>query len=115
MRFALVLLLLLAPAALSQPAASAPTEQPTVTLGAPSPNPTDGQSALVLSVSQAGHVTMDAFDLLGRRVATLFSDVLPAGVSRRVAFDGTRLPDGLYLIVARSETMRVQRVVTLAR
>ncbi len=58
-------------------------------------------------------VIVEAFDLLGRKVATLFSDVLPE--RRLVTFDGARLPDGLYVIVARSETMQTQRLVTLVR
>ncbi len=116
MRLVLSLFLFLAaPAALSQPTDATPSKDPALTLNAPSPNPTDGRAVFVLSVSAPGHVTVEAFDLLGRRTATLFSDALPATARQHIAFDGARLPDGLYLIVARSETMRVQRVVTLAR
>lgn len=106
--------LLLTPVALAQPSLDSPGE-PAVALSAPSPNPTDGRAVFVVSTPTAGMVTVDAFDLLGRKVATLFSDALPARDRHPVAFDGSSLPDGLYVIVARNGISRVQRLVTLAR
>ncbi len=109
MRLLLLILLLLAPSLSAQPA----SQSTTLALGAPSPNPTDGAAKLVVSTPQLETVTVEAFDLLGRKVATLFSDAV--STRRLVTFDGAQLPDGLYVIVARSETMQTQRLVTLAR
>ncbi len=115
MRLLLLAVVLLTPTLSAQTATELASPKPTLTLGAPLSNPTNGEAHLSLSVAPNVRVTVQAFDLLGRQVATLASDALVAGGPGRVTFDGAHLPDGVYLIIARSEMMQTQRLVTLAR
>jgi hypothetical protein len=43
------------------------------------PNPFNPETALRLSLPQAGHVTLDIYNLLGQRVITLYDGSAPAG------------------------------------
>lgn len=45
--------------------------------GAIYPNPTRGQATLELTVHEAQHVTVTAYDVLGRRVVTLYRRITP--------------------------------------
>ncbi len=60
------------------------------------PNPFNPSTQIDYSIAQSGAVTLDVFDMLGRKVATLVDEQQAAG-SYSVAFDGTGLASGLYL------------------
>jgi photosystem II stability/assembly factor-like uncharacterized protein len=66
-------------------------------LAPPAPNPFDGPTLLRFSVGAAGHVRLAVYDALGREVAVLADGPLEAG-RHEVAFDGLRLPSGLYVV-----------------
>ncbi len=87
-------------------------------LAAVYPNPFRASTEIALDVPEASQVTLAVFDVLGRRVAVLLDGVVEAG-SHRVAFDGSALPSGVYLVRATSEgtaqrSAQTQRV-TLVR
>ncbi len=61
------------------------------------PNPATTQSTVAYSLKAPGHVHLEAYDVLGRRVRVLHEGVQPAGRHRiPVTFDG--LAGGLYLV-----------------
>jgi hypothetical protein len=60
------------------------------------PNPFNPTTTLQFAVTKSGHVSLDVFNILGQRVATLVNEVLSAG-SYHVNFDGSALSSGVYL------------------
>ncbi len=80
-------------------------------LGAAYPNPAGARVALPLTLAEAGAVRVEAFDLLGRRVALLHDGPMAAGRSE-VAWDVGALPSGVYVVRASGAAgTAVQRVV----
>ena len=78
------------------------------------PNPARAQATLALSLPEAGAARVVVFDLLGREVAEAFDGPLPAG-ERQVAFDTSRLPAGVYVVVADVAGQRLTQRVTVVR
>ncbi|MFH1011094.1 MAG: S8 family serine peptidase [bacterium] len=60
------------------------------------PNPFNPKTTIRYDVKETGLVTLKVFDLLGREVATLVKDEIPAG-SQVVIWDAMELPSGIYL------------------
>jgi hypothetical protein len=73
-------------------------------LASASPNPFVESTRFSLSVSSAQHVTVNVFDTLGRRVATLFDGVMEADLATQISVTGSDLPAGVYFIRAQGET-----------
>lgn len=79
------------------------------------PHPVRSQADLVLMVRDQQHVSVDVFDLLGRRVKQVHDGVIPAGTERHLQLDVSDLPSGLYLIRATSAKQQITRRVTVVR
>lgn len=60
------------------------------------PNPFNPQTRIAFQLPVAKQVTLEVFDALGRRIATLLNEHLEAG-QHNVEFDGSTLPNGIYL------------------
>ena len=73
---------------------SAPTEY---ALRSGYPNPFRDRMTLEFSLDQPQRIQMDVYDLLGRRVATLVNDDMPAG-PHTILFDASGLSSGLYMV-----------------
>jgi hypothetical protein len=71
-------------------------EVPTGTVVRNAPNPFSGSTTITFELTQAGAVTLSVYDLLGREVATLVDDVMPAATFD-ATFDASALPAGTYL------------------
>ncbi|MDX1439858.1 MAG: T9SS type A sorting domain-containing protein, partial [Rubricoccaceae bacterium] len=69
----------------------------TVKLDAPAPNPAKETSTISFRLTNPSSITLAAYDLLGRRVATLMDGVRAAG-SHEVVFDVSSLPSGVYIL-----------------
>ena len=106
------------PAAQPRPTAVALGPAPELALAAPSPNPARERTSFGFALPRASHVTLELFDLAGRRVTKLADGVFAAGRWVR-GWDlddtaGRRVAPGLYLArLASSDGVRVQRVVVL--
>ncbi len=85
------------------------------TLSAAYPNPFTTATTFTLRVATPQHVRVEAFDLLGRRVAVLHDGPVAADAPLALTFDAAGLPAGLYVYRATGETFRATRRVTLAR
>ena len=76
-------------------------------LSAPQPNPFGDRTQFALRLARASHVEISVHDLSGRRVATVFAGLLPAG-SRAFSWDGrdasgTRVARGFYFVKLAAE------------
>jgi hypothetical protein len=94
-----------------EPGAGVPT---TSGLAAAYPNPFSRRTTLALDVAEAQDVTVDLFDVLGRRVATVHEGPLPVG-THRVVIEARGLPAGVYVVRADGEAFRFAQRVTLVR
>lgn len=83
-------------------------------LSAAYPNPSP-QAAFTLTVRRAQHVRIDLFDLIGRRVDTLFEGFLLAGTPHRFMMDVDGLPSGVYVYRAVGEDFADSQAVVLMR
>ncbi len=66
-------------------------------LGRTYPNPARTAAAIPFSLGQAGFVTLDVYDALGRRVARVLAEDRPAG-AQEARFSTEALGAGLYLV-----------------
>jgi hypothetical protein len=94
-----------------EPGAGVPTVSD---LAAAYPNPFRRITTLALDVVEAQDVTVELFDLLGRRVATVHDGPLPVG-AHRVVIEARGLPAGVYVVRAEGETFQFAQRVTVVR
>ncbi len=59
------------------------------------PNPFNPSTNISFSIPSKGFVTLKIYDLLGRQVATIVSEQMPAGSHTR-RWDATDVPSGVY-------------------
>lgn len=78
------------------------------------PNPLSGRATVAFELASAAEVQVEAFDVLGRRVAVLADGPLGAG-AHEAAFDAGALPSGVYVVrLQAGEASRTVRL-TVAR
>ncbi|NEM98042.1 S8/S53 family peptidase [Pontibacter burrus] len=77
------------------------------------PNPSTGLSTITYSVTTEGPVSVEVFDVMGRKVQTLLQETQKAG-RHALEFDGSNLPGGTYLyrITADGKTSSNRMVIT---
>lgn len=64
-------------------------------LGQNFPNPFNPSTRIEFSLPRESYVSLEIFDVLGRKVASLVNEVLPAGI-RSVEWDGKESSSGVY-------------------
>jgi poly-gamma-glutamate capsule biosynthesis protein CapA/YwtB (metallophosphatase superfamily) len=86
------------------------------------PNPFNPRVTIELEMrtTPAAGVTIDVFDLRGRKVRTLHTGPLPVGIRNGLTWDGNddrgrALASGVYLVQARVGEQKAERKVTLLR
>src|SRR5690606_14399008 len=79
------------------------------------PNPFENRTQLTLRVAETQAVEIAVYDVLGRRVASLFDGTLAAGSEHTAVFDAVGMPAGTYLVRVTGESFSETRQVTLAR
>ena len=79
------------------------------------PNPFNPETAILFSVAEEGWATLEVFDLLGQRVATLFDGPVRTGWLHRVTFDAGGLSSGLYLYRLQSGSTSATRTLSLLK
>jgi plastocyanin len=84
-------------------------------LSSPVPNPTVASTRFSLTSGSDGRAEVTAYDLLGRRVATLFRGPVVAGRPVSVSLDAAALglPAGAYVVRAEAGAARVVRKVAI--
>jgi hypothetical protein len=68
------------------------------------PNPFNPSTEIKFSVEATDRATLEVFNTLGQKVATLFDDVAEAGRYYRVRFSGENLSSGVYFYRLQSGT-----------
>jgi hypothetical protein len=78
------------------------------------PNPANPSTIIEFAVPQSGFATIEVYNTLGQKVATLFNGNVEAKNITSVRFDATNLPSGTYFYTLRSgnyiQTKRMQLV-----
>jgi len=78
------------------------------------PNPFNAVTTIGFILPTADEVSLKAYDLLGREVATIFAGEKPAG-HYRFTFDASHLPGGIYLYRFESGNFHQTRKMTLLK
>jgi hypothetical protein len=99
--------------------ANEPAAPARVRLGAAFPNPASGTTTMELTLAKSAQVTLEIFDLNGRRVRRLMDGEVEAG-STRMQWDGRNdagasVPTGLYLVQMNAAGSRQTRRVMILR
>lgn len=84
-------------------------------LSAVQPHPVRNEATLSLMVRETQEVTVDVFDLLGRRVKQLHDGPVPAGARTLLRLDTSGLTSGVYLVRATSRDRHVTRKIMVVR
>jgi hypothetical protein len=79
------------------------------------PNPFNPQASFSFSVSRSQEVTVSVYNMLGQRVAVLFSGVVSAGTARTLQVDGSRLESGTYIVRVLGEGFVHTQTITLVK
>jgi hypothetical protein len=77
------------------------------------PNPASGRASFSVRVEDSRSVTVDVFDVLGRRVARVFEGILSPGVDHEFEFHAEQLPAGLYFYTASGPEFRSTRKLVM--
>lgn len=78
------------------------------------PNPFNAQTTIEFTVPSSGHVRLEAFDLLGRKVAVLVDKRLEAG-AHSLVWDCTDLASGVYFYRLTTDDHTAVRKLTLLK
>lgn len=77
------------------------------------PNPFNPSTNITFDVAQTGAVSLEVYDMLGRKVAELVNDVKTVG-SYTVSFDASRLSSGVYFARYQAgQTVQIQKMTLL--
>ena len=87
----------------------------TYRLTSPHPNPFNPQTQFTLTVTEAQHVTIEVYNLLGLRVAVLHDGRLPAAQAHTFTFEASNEPSGIYLIRITGEQFSTTQRITLLK
>ena len=61
------------------------------------PNPTTGPSKVIFTSAESGISQLEVYDMNGRLVKVLFKGQVNANLAYSVDFEGTGLPNGVYI------------------
>lgn len=78
------------------------------------PNPFNPTTTITFSVPSSQKVDLAVYDLLGRRIQTLYDAVAPAGMSS-VKFDGSKLSSGVYFYTIRTSNVTLSKKLVLMK
>lgn len=79
------------------------------------PNPFNPGTTLTFTVSEPAFVTLEVYDVIGRRVRTIYEGVAEPDKLNAVYFDASGLPSGIYVARLRSGALVESRKMSLAR
>jgi hypothetical protein len=78
------------------------------------PNPFGDRTTITFDVLETSKVSLNVYNVLGQRVATLVDGVVPAG-RQAVNFNASELPSGIYLYMLRSGDKSETKTMILVR
>ncbi|HHP7239799.1 T9SS type A sorting domain-containing protein, partial [Longibacter sp.] len=84
------------------------------TISSMAPNPVSARGSATLQVADAQTVTAELYDLLGRRVQTVFDGPLTSQSPTELTVDAATLPSGVYFLRVRGDQFQAtQRFVVV--
>lgn len=78
------------------------------------PNPFNPNTVIPFTLSEAGDVRVEVFDVIGRRVASVFREAQQPG-EYAINFDGASLSSGVYLYRLQVNNIQQVRMMTLVK
>ena len=84
-------------------------------VGTPYPNPFNPTTRISFSVEQAQPVRVEVYDMLGRRVMTVFDAYLEAGQVADRPIDASALPGGTYIVRISGSSFQETRSIHLLK
>lgn len=78
------------------------------------PNPFNPSTTITYSLPKAGMVTLKVYDILGKEVATLVSDVKEAG-THKVVFNASKFASGIYIYKLSSGDVNISKKLILMK
>ncbi len=79
------------------------------------PNPFNPATTIEFSIAKSSHVSLDVYNILGEKVATLVNDNLNAGQHSIVFNAASHLASGIYIYQLRAGNMVVEKKMTLLK
>ncbi len=79
------------------------------------PNPTEGITNIQFNAPADVRAVVEVFDMSGRSVETIFNQDVQEGAEYRITFDGTSLPNGIYIAKFITDTETVIEKIMIAR
>lgn len=79
------------------------------------PNPSPGPINIEFTTDKEQHITLEVLDMSGRTVKAMFSQVANAGQVYRLDFNGSNLPNGMYITKLTSDSDISVKKVMIAR
>ena len=79
------------------------------------PNPFNPTTTIEFSIAASSHVSLDVYNILGEKVATLVNDNLNAGQHSIVFNASSHLASGIYIYQLRAGNMVVEKKMTLLK
>ncbi len=92
-----------------------PTSTPAFALAAPYPNPVGGVATVDFKLDRDEVVSIDVYDVAGRRVASLLESSLRSRGPGSVTLDASGLVSGVYFVKMTTPTRSVSRKITIVR
>ncbi len=87
---------------------------PAYSLSEPYPNPIGGVSTIDFTLAKSENVSIEVFDVAGKRVVLLLNGTRPAGPSS-ATFDARGLPSGIYFVRMQTPSFSSARKITIVR
>ncbi len=78
------------------------------------PNPFNPSTTIDFSIAVPEHVSLDIYNILGQKVATLVNDYLPEG-EHSVVFNADNLASGIYIYMLRAGNKVMEKKMTLLK
>ncbi len=78
------------------------------------PNPSSGRTTIAFNQPRPAEARLEVFDMLGRRVAMLLDQYVPAG-SHSIGFDTRSLRNGTYFYRLTTDRIQISRSMTILR
>ena len=80
-----------------------------------SPNPSIGPSKVSFTVPTATEATLEVYDMSGRKIAQIFNGFADPSSEYRFEFDGSFLPNGVYIYLLNTNEEVITEKFMIAR
>jgi hypothetical protein len=87
----------------------------TLVMDGPYPMPVVDRATVRLVSQSDGHADVELYDLLGRRVKLLYSEVMQAGSPQLIRFSTLGLAAGNYVLLAKSGNAKISKSIAIQR